>query len=419
MRILILNTCSTLNRGDAAIVLGQIRLLKKYCPGAHIAITSKTPALDRAFYTPLGVEILAPLTPALSLYRGVKDKIMGSTQALASWADRRRLIQVLQHSDLILSCGGGYFYSYRKILPGTTFWQNVIQSQMAASLGRPLAFLPQSFGPFGSSLARRGVKHLLEERSVLKVFAREEISQQLLHRMLSKNHHARIALCPDMAFYLAEDASQAVPKGGPLNLPQPILAMNLREWTFPEAGDSASPRLRREEYLNALTMVAHFFIQRYQGSVVVVPQALGPDPSEDDRGICMEFCQRVRRRISDGGRVQFRDPDTSSLTGFMGLVSQAALLVGTRLHSCILALLAGTPIISIGYQYKSQGTLDMLGLGRFNTGISALSTEHLLALTEEIMNHHQEIQAEIRQSLNWACTQIDEQVSKVLTPLGN
>jgi colanic acid/amylovoran biosynthesis protein len=411
MKVLILNTCSTLNRGDAAIVLGQIRLLQKYCPDVRITITSKTPALDRTFYAPWGVEVLAPLTPALSLYKGFGHKLAGGARTLVAWGDKRRLIQALQHSDLVLSCGGGYFYSYRSILPGTTFWQNVIHARLAAFLNKPLIFIPQSFGPFSSSLAHKGVKRLLEKQSIVKIFAREKVSHKLLHRMLNKDD-SRIALCPDMALYLEGNADQYALKGEPLDLPRPILAINLREWAFPEAGDSAP--FKREEYLNALIAVARFFIQHCGGSVMVVPQALGPDPSEDDRGICTEFCRKARERIPADGTVQFREPDTSSLTSFMALLSQSAILIGTRLHSCILALLAGVPAISIGYQYKSQGTLDMLGLGRFNRNITALSSEWLIGSVEEIMNHRQEIQAEIRQSLIQAHAWIDNEMSSLL-----
>lgn len=415
MRVLILNTCSILNRGDAAIVLGQIHLLRKYCPDVRIAITSRTPTMDRAFYEPMGVEVLAPLTPALNLYKGLRHKLVGGAGALVTWRDRKRLIQALRRSDLALSCGGGYFYSYRRAFPGTSFWQNLIQAYLAAALDKPLVFLPQSFGPFGSPLAQRGVSRLLERQNVLKVFAREQVSYASLRRMLSQDHHSKIALCPDMALYLNGNLDQSALEGEPLELPQPILAMNLREWAFPEAGDPASRRLKREEYLNALVDVAHFFVLHYRGSVVIVPQALGPDPNEDDRGICMDVCQRLRGRMPEGGVVQFRNPDTSSLTGFMGLLSQATLLVGTRLHSCLLALLAGTPAISIGYQHKSQGTLDMLGLGRFNTDINELSSDWLLASLEELMNQRPEIQAEIRQSLSSARTWIDEEVGRLLT----
>jgi colanic acid/amylovoran biosynthesis protein len=417
MRVTIVNTCSTLNRGDAAIVLGQIHLLQRHLPGVHIALTSKTPALDEGFYAPLGVDVLPPLTPALSAYRGARRKLLGGLRSLAAWGDKRRLIQAVRHSDLVLSCGGGYFYSYRRRLPGTTFWQNIIHAQLALSLNKPLVLLPQSFGPFGSSLARMGVKRLLEARGVPRVFAREEISHQLLRRMLDGDQRAKIALCPDMALYLDREALGHASGGGPLDLPRPVLAMNLREWAFPEMGDPACRRSKRERYLEALCTVACVFTQHHGGSVLVLPQALGPDPSEDDRGICREFCRRVRACAPGGGVVQYREPDTSSLAGYVQLLSQSTLLIGTRLHACLLALLAGTPAISVGYQHKSPGTMELLGLGRFHTDIATVSSEQLLSFVEEIVGHRQGILEEIHRGLGQARTRIEDQVGTLLGAL--
>jgi colanic acid/amylovoran biosynthesis protein len=414
VKALILNTCSTLNRGDAAIVLGQIRLLQKTCPGVRITLTSKTPALDRAFYHPLGVEVLPPLTPALSSYQGTGRKLREGARALAAVGDKRRLIQAVQCSDLVLSCGGGYFYSYRSTLPGTTFWQNVLHAYLATALHKPLIFLPQSFGPFASPLARRGVRHLLARRSVLHVFAREEISRGLLRQMLGEAMQARVSLCPDMALYLAEGEFSPTYQIEAQDLARPTLVMNLREWAFPEAEVPASRRSKRQDYMEAMATVAHHFVQRYRGEVVVVPQALGPDPAEDDRGICKEFCQRVRNHPSTGEAVQYREPETSSLTEYLALLSQARIVVGTRLHSCILALLAGVPAISVGYQYKSQGTLDLLGLGCLNVDIYDVSAERLLALIEATMDRHQEVCEEIRQRVRQACQQIDDGVGGLI-----
>lgn len=411
MKALILNTCSTLNRGDAAIVLGQIRLLQRVCHGVRITLTSKTPALDRAFYDPLGVEVLPPFIPALSSYRGARHKLGEGARALISTGDKRRLLQALKHADLVLSCGGGYFYSYRRLLPGTTFWQNVVHAYLAAALHKPLIFLPQSFGPFASPLACRGIHHLLERASVLQIFAREEFSYRLLRGMLGQATQAKIKLCPDMAFYLAADESYSTDHDEAPEPAQPTLVMNLRRWAFPEARDPAS---RREDYMQAMVEAAHHFVQRYRGQVVVVPQALGPDPAEDDRAICQEFCQRVRNGPSVARAVDYREPETGSLGAYLALLARARLLVGTRLHSCILALLSGVPAVSVGYQYKSQGTLDLLGLGSLNLDINNLSSERLLALIEATMDGHHEVRGEIRQRVRQACQQIDHQVGSLI-----
>ncbi|HMO11900.1 MAG TPA: polysaccharide pyruvyl transferase family protein, partial [Actinotalea sp.] len=45
------------------------------------------------------------------------------------------------------------------------------------------------------------------------------------------------------------------------------------------------------------------------------------------------------------------------------------LVVSTRLHGAILALDAGTPVLPIAYEFKTQQVMDQLGLGGFVTDI--------------------------------------------------
>jgi hypothetical protein len=87
MKTIILNTDSLLNPGDAAIVLAQVRLLRKLRPGCTVALTSRTPDLDRSFFGPLGVEVHPALLPAPSLWRGPGHKLFGSLScAWRAWA---------------------------------------------------------------------------------------------------------------------------------------------------------------------------------------------------------------------------------------------------------------------------------------------------------------------------------------------
>ena len=355
MRVLIVNTCSTLNRGDAAIVLGQIRLLERWWPGARVALTSKTPATDEAFYGPLGVEVLPPLTPALSTFAGPAAKLAGGARALLDGRGRRRLVELAVQSDIILSCGGGYFYSYRRFVPGTTFWQNVVHANLAARTGKPLVFLPQSFGPLRSAAARRAVGGLVNAEPVVRAFAREQGSVECLRQLVAPARQHRIALCPDMAFYLRGGTGPLPVPTPPTRSAGPALAVNLREWAFPDCRSPADRRARREAYLNALTSAAAWFVERHRGRVIVIPQALGPDPAEDDRAICSAFVERARARVHEPGLVQFVNPGTASLSEYLQILSQVTLLVGTRLHACLLAMLAGVPAISIGTSRRARG----------------------------------------------------------------
>jgi colanic acid/amylovoran biosynthesis protein len=418
MRVLIVNTCSTLNRGDAAIVLGQIHLLERLFPTAQISLTSKTPGLDRAFYEPLGVQVLPALVPALSVYRGARDKLSGGLRDALAWRGKARLLKEMGQSDVVLACGGGYFYSYRRFLPGTTFWQNVVHVRLAQCLKKPLLFFPQSFGPLASPLARVGLRSCLAGEGVIGVLARETISHDFLLGMLPSAVAPDVDLCPDMALYLAGHRWASPVAGAAEELPAPLLIVNLRPWAFPGAGDAAARQVRQEAYLAALAAAARTFLKRYGGSVVVIPQALGPDPAEDDRGICQTFARRLREGAPKDTPVHYREPGTDSLDGFMALVSRASLLIGTRLHSCLLALLAGTPALSVGYQYKSRGTLDLLGLGRFDVSIDDVSAGWLADRMAEIMDQRPAVCAEINQWVTAARREIEKKVRLALQRLG-
>jgi colanic acid/amylovoran biosynthesis protein len=417
MRVLILNTCSTLNRGDSAIVLGEIRLLQHCWPGVRIALTSKTPAVDEAFYGPLGVEVLPPLTPALSSYAGLTAKLAGGARSCVDGRGKKRLLERVARSDVVLSCGGGCFYSYRPFFPGTTFWQNVVHVRLAALMRKPLVLLPQSFGPLKSAAARGAVRGLLNARPVVRVFAREAHSLQLLRQLVAPEWQRRIALCPDMAFYLSAGTEPLVAPARPTHSAQPTLAMNLREWAFPEYSSAAERHAGRERYLNALTCAGAWFIERHRGRVIVMPQALGPDPSEDDRAICQAFVERVRARANEPALVQFVNPGTASLSDYLRLLSQVTLVVGTRLHACILAMLAGAPAISVGYQAKSQGTLAMLGLQDLNLDIAEVTTERLVSAMERVLADREALVVQIAQQVEAAAARIDRDVGSLLRSL--
>jgi polysaccharide pyruvyl transferase WcaK-like protein len=154
-----------------------------------------------------------------------------------------------------------------------------------------------------------------------------------------------------------------------------------------------------------------------RGRVIVMPQALGPDPSEDDRAICQAFVERVRARADDPALVQFVNPGTASLSDYLRLLSQVTLLVGTRLHACILAMLAGAPAISIGYQAKSEGTLAMLGLQDLNLDIAEVSTDRLVSAMERVLADREALVARIAEQAEAAAARIDRDVGSLLRSL--
>ncbi|MBN2199830.1 MAG: polysaccharide pyruvyl transferase family protein [Candidatus Aminicenantes bacterium] len=385
MKAVILNTDSILNPGDAGIVLAQIRLLRKIFPGLILSLTSRTPDLDRRHYASLGVSCLSPLIPAPSLWRGAGRKIVRSLIGLFDVPSQARLLNELRTSDFVLSTGGGPFYSNRLTAPGPTFYQNVLHVRLAQALGKPVFFLPQSFGPFGSSAARRSVLRLLDSPRTAAIFVREVESRDVFDSRVPKRVRDKLVLCPDMALWLEpeqpgkEDPALAA-------VPRPRLVLTVRDWDFPEAGSRAEREALKIRYLLAVRDAAFRFIGRKGGTAVVVPHTRGPGDFEDDRLLSGRLWALLKAGLPEKRRLYLEPPADAPPARFLDLYASADVVLATRTHSAVFALLSGTAVVSIDYQPKGRGIMGMLGLGDWSFPIDRLETEPLAEAVEAVFD---------------------------------
>ncbi|MDP8235284.1 MAG: polysaccharide pyruvyl transferase family protein [Candidatus Erginobacter occultus] len=386
MKILLLNTHSTLNSGDTGIVLAQVKLLRGCWPGARISLTSRTPDIDRPFYEPLGISVLDPIIPAPGVFLGAMRKCGGSLKNLINLQGKLNLLSAIRESNLVISSGGGYLYSYGRDFPGPTFLQHFLHLKLAQAYNKPVIFFPQSFGPFANRAAARMCGSILRGRNILKIFAREHISRSLLLDLMGNDGGGKVALCPDAAFLL-EPGEDRRARDFISSLHRPILALTLRDWHFPEAASVSDKIIAREKYLSSMLEVSSSFLRRFGGTVVVVPQVRGPDLLENDLHISREFVRRSGE-MALGDRILLPLAEAfDSPQDIIALLSRADLVLATRFHSVVFALLAKTPVVAVGYHHKASGILEELGLERFLVDISDISPDKILPLLVELMEN--------------------------------
>jgi len=386
-KVLIVNTHSTLNAGDAAIVLAQIRFLRKVLKNVDISLTSRTPKLDRTVYSSEDVRVLPPIIPAPSIYRGAVRKVWGPLRDLAALGAKRESLKAVDEADLVIASGGGYFWSNRRLMPGLMFLQNILPVRLAGRKGKPVIFFPQSFGPLFSPLHRRLLRKTLGADSVLKIFAREQRSADFLHDLiLDARIRDKVEICPDMAFLLEERSPKATPPEDGRPLAKPVVALTLRPWDFPEASGRVERRKLGRRYFDELELFCAHIIKKRRGSILIYPQAKGPGSFEDDRSISLRFWSRLRQTLSSDNVYYFADDGPTSLSAAEAHLARADLVLATRLHSAILALIRGVPALAIGYQPKTGSIMARLGLDRYSFEIDRLKASDLTAAADEILD---------------------------------
>ncbi len=375
--------------------------------------SSRTPLLDRGFYGPQGLSVIPAFLPAPSLWRGLDQKILGSTLQLIAPAPKARLLEALRASDLVISTGGGPFYSNRRGFPGLTFLQSAFHVRLAQALGKKVLFFPQSFGPFASSAARRVVLGLLGHPRTVGVLVRESASLEALRRAAPEPLRSRMSLCPDMALRLEPESPEAADPAVE-RLPKPRLALSVRDWDFPDRPRGAGRESCLLRYLQAVRAAARNFVLERSGSVVVVPHTRGPGDFEDDRIVSRRVWKWLESDLPAERRLYLDLPDAAPPSRLMDVYSSVEVVLAARTHAAVFALLSGTGAVSVHYQPKGPGILAQLGQGGFSLPMDDLDGSALKDALDRAADRTPEMKKRVAERIAALRLDIETKVGQAL-----
>lgn len=153
--------------------------------------------------------------------------------------------------------------------------------------------------------------------------------------------------------------------------------------------------IHQTSYEAGCAEVARHFIEHYGGRVILFPQVLGPSTSQDDR----VPARRIARRLSDMAPYVFLVEHPPSPGLLKAVYGQMDVFIGTRMHSNIFALSQGVPVIAIGYQPKTEGIMQMAGLGRWTISIQHATGQSLIRMLTELWNERGGVRAHLQQRI--------------------
>jgi colanic acid/amylovoran biosynthesis protein len=365
VNLLIVNAYSARNRGDGMIVSQMVRLFRER--GCAVKVMSDDPE-DGSRYGVERLEPLVPIWPSPTRHPS-KRATLGS---LLRDAVSPRHAEDFLWADVCVSAGGGYLYDDGGRTSRLNTARRLIPLRAARRRGRPVVLFSQSIGPFASSFWRSMVARELGRADL--VLVREELSEQVCREM-----GVATGLCDDIAF--------ALEPGEP-----------------PDALEGAGRETIGVTVMNALPGVDQAGHRRYVDSLVAglarghagrrvaVISQVSAHAGDDDVGVGREVTSRlgdagVETTFVDLGHVS--DEDLSAFYGGLKLV------VASRLHSGILALCAGTPIIGLSYLPKTDGVLARLGLERWVLQARDLDGDRLAAVLADALGREGELREHV------------------------
>ena len=358
MRATVVNCTSDHNKGASAISWGLVQRLVTSPSVDAVTLVSKTAAAGHPEFRHT-VERFAGDVPLLAspmpgrrehAFRNAAS-LLGPAVGLRSADYRRGLVlrdpaaHAIATSDVVFNRGGPFFS-----VPKGRFHIGVRLSWpllFAEAEGIPYALVGEGVGPFANRWAERFHRRVFEGAALVRV--RDELSRR---RLVSIGvPEDRIELTLDNAFWIEPDASARVQRVMQTNglADEGFIAVTVRRWPGADA------------YLPELAKTIDDLVPSFVDRAVLVSNTYTPGkPEADDRNLTRDLGELLAH--NPGVVVLDEDLTPEELASLYG---RAAVTLGTRLHSVILALVGGRPAVAVSYLPKTEGVMSLLGLGEY------------------------------------------------------
>jgi polysaccharide pyruvyl transferase WcaK-like protein len=423
--VLLLDLWSDKNRGDAAMQIALIQLVRRRLPDSRIVAMAAfganqwpmflgefdetRPLVDDFvggvrpwFLGPfdtgvLRIPVVRKVVNALAATLALGALPMLSVVGHVSWFDSilpvswRRTIRALRSADLVLwncrNIGGASTSSEIYEVWGRTY--NALAAQL---VGKPVACIGASIWPLRHRLSRFLTRTVLGKTIFVSVRDRE--SHEYMRSLLS-GRTVVPRLLPDLSISVVSErvaSSRELP-------PEPqTLGLTVVDW------NALGPGARRR-YIEALRGFLVGFLQPDSRKLVVIPQVTSRWESSTEleadllRGLNPHQVTVVPGRPTvDELLVHYRNID---------------LLIATRMHSAVFALTQGTPVVTIPYTRGGKwGILEMMGVKDIDVPFEDISAETLSNKTQDVWARRLDLISAVRETLPRLANDVADNVNE-------
>lgn len=341
----------TRNRGDESAHRGLVHKLISAYPEARIVVLfygneqSEVEDLrvvaDNVFYIniPLRCRTFSPA-------RLYKLCMMLRMPRLLYWVPAsRKYLKFIREADLIVGAPGGIE------MGGFMGWSHLALLWLVKMEKKPLAYYGRSIGPFGtgSYFTKLFRKYSLELLNYFSFVSLRDAKSQQTALGLGVNYVETI----DSAFL--RDETEAAPASFMEELGKSgyfVFVPNSLAW-HPAYKENYS----YEDFKNVWVTLADALLKAYPDyKMVMLPQTTFISWIPDGYNYFVE----IRKSCCDPERIVVLEEQYGSDIQ-QGIISRSRFLVGARYHSVIFSINQNVPFVSLSYEHKMSGVLQLLG----------------------------------------------------------
>ncbi|KIL46618.1 hypothetical protein KP77_27450 [Jeotgalibacillus alimentarius] len=351
MRVAIAGNYGHDNNGDEAILAGMLQSLETYA-----GISRKDITVFSNYPHKTIEEHQVKSAPLL---------VRKSNKLVAAASTLRSHMKVLKQIDLLIIGGGGLLMDlYKRDAP---VYASI--AIIGKKLGCEVAVWGVGAGPITTPAGTMLIKQITNAASIVTV--RDEDSKKLLEKIgVTKS----IGLTADPAFGLIPE----VPRKKTEQIKRVAVT------AVPYYSSQYWPVHREEKYQAYITSFAQALDKLIEEKGIEVTFYATKYPQD------LEVVRDIRLKMAHDSKIIDKNMKPHDLMNFS---AEQDIIIGTRLHSLILAVRTGTPVIAVGYHEKVGSFSKLIEQHDYYTGIEQLSESTLtekVSLMEEDWHAHQE-----------------------------
>lgn len=248
--------------------------------------------------------------------------------------------------DLIICAPGGI------CMGGFQVWQHIMLLDLAKRMKKPIAYFGRSIGPFPVTTVNN------------RLF--KAISVSLLHYMqfISLRDNKSVGLCRELGGECIPTTDTAFLETPDVNLPKEITELisnqqyvvvvpNLLIWHYAYKGKIA----RKEIVLFWCNVIEAIALKYPKNKILMLPQTYGSKVNPSVENDIILF-QEIRNSLKYANLYVVSDAYSSDTQ--QKIIKGAVFLVGARYHSIVFAINNKTPFVSLSYEHKMSGLLELI-----------------------------------------------------------
>lgn len=270
-----------------------------------------------------------------------------------------RYMNILKKYDYVICAPGGI------CMGGFMSWSHVWQLYVATSINKPIAYWSRSIGPF---------TELDKEHKLFKIISEELIKQfdyiglrDIVSYKLANKYRDTCKLVVDSVF-LEKPENELIEKikNDYVTSKYMVFVPNQLKWHYKY--ENILQEDIDEFYLKILECV----FSRYPNiTVLMLPQLYNTDRSD------YKYFISLKEKSSYKDKIVIVDENINSNIQ-QSVIANAEFVIGARYHSVIFAINNEVPFISLSYEHKMRGILELLELQMHQVDIEEIFSDREL-----------------------------------------